>query len=159
LNAKKHVVANREKCKRYYHANAVAENLRNKEYYKLHPDKKKAKDKRHYQRHKEQSRMYHVDYRHKNPEKMLTWRLRKHYKLTLEEYNILYKQQQGCCAICKKPFEKVPHIDHDHQTGKVRGLLCALCNLGLGFFRDRPSLLQEASQYLEAHETVSGEDS
>lgn len=53
----------------------------------------------------------------------------------------------GMCAICReRPAE---HVDHDHETGEVRGVLCFTCNVGLGNFRDRPDLLDKAVHYLE----------
>jgi Recombination endonuclease VII len=45
----------------------------------------------------------------------------------------LHQQQEGKCAICKEPMER-PNLDHNHKTGKIRGLLCPRCNLGLGFY-------------------------
>lgn len=64
----------------------------------------------------------------------------KNFNLTLEEYDRLFEQQNGVCAICGQPeSRKMPNggtyrlnIDHNHQTGKVRGILCAACNLALG---------------------------
>ena len=61
-----------------------------------------------------------------------------------------YARQSGECAICSKP-EPDPlkmHVDHDHKNGHVRGLLCGLCNKGLGHFKDRMDLLVRASQYV-----------
>ena len=61
----------------------------------------------------------------------------KNYNMTLGEYRDLYLKQKGVCALCGGP-EKVSGrllaIDHDHKTGKVRGLLCGVCNLGLGYY-------------------------
>lgn len=54
--------------------------------------------------------------------------------------------QGGVCAICQEPLPLL--LDHDHQTDRVRGLLCSLCNSGIGFLRDRLDLLQRAAQYL-----------
>ena len=54
------------------------------------------------------------------------------------------------CQICDKPFgHKV--VDHDHKTGKIRGLLCRQCNFGLGHFRDNPDSLEKAATYLKEH--------
>lgn len=75
--------------------------------------------------------------------------LMKLYSLTVFEYDLLLANQNGCCAICKKAIEsKQLSVDHDHVTGKVRGLLCNNCNLGLGNFKDDEKFLLNAVQYL-----------
>jgi hypothetical protein len=64
----------------------------------------------------------------------------------------LAAKQQERCAICSKAAPengKQLGLDHCHKTGKIRGLLCDTCNLGLGYFRDNPGLLRAAAQYLE----------
>lgn len=78
--------------------------------------------------------------------------LRK-FGITLNEANALLVEQGERCAICgdrlqpeKPPF---PHVDHDHKTGKVRGILCFSCNAGLGAFKDSPVRLRLAIAYLE----------
>jgi len=78
--------------------------------------------------------------------------LRK-YGLTVEQYDSMVEQQGSRCAICHGPDPKTnggQHwcVDHDHATGKVRGLLCHDCNIGLGKFRDDPDLLRRAADYL-----------
>jgi hypothetical protein len=67
--------------------------------------------------------------------------------LTIEDFNALLVAQSGLCAICSTQLIK-PHIDHCHIEGHVRGLLCHLCNIGLGMFRDNPALLEAAIVYL-----------
>jgi len=74
-------------------------------------------------------------------------RLRK-YGITREEFDRLMLEQEGACAICTDPFVQSPHVDHDHQTGAVRGLLCDYCNHGLGKFRDSARNLRRAIDYL-----------
>lgn len=69
------------------------------------------------------------------------------YGLSHDEYQNILDRQGGVCAICSEPDRKLV-IDHDHQTGTVRGLLCADCNIGLGRFRDTPAYLQAAVAYL-----------
>lgn len=68
------------------------------------------------------------------------------------EYDRMLDLQGGVCAICKSNksgsrWESF-NIDHDHETGQIRGLLCSSCNMGLGMFRDRADLLIEAAKYL-----------
>lgn len=82
------------------------------------------------------------------------------YGLTDEELRQLFENQEGLCAICSKMicFEcpalhkclQRMHIDHDHKTGEVRGLLCSRCNQGLGYLRESPIVLRNAAGYLEA---------
>jgi hypothetical protein len=77
--------------------------------------------------------------------------LKRTYGITQAVKDRRQRQQFGCCAICGKPPEpgKKLHVDHDHATGEVRGLLCDLCNRGLGFFKDNPQALRNAARYLE----------
>jgi len=70
-------------------------------------------------------------------------------KEALERYETLKKAQKGLCAICKQTPKTVLAVDHCHLTGKVRGLLCHQCNLGLGNFKDDEVKLQNAINYLK----------
>jgi hypothetical protein len=76
------------------------------------------------------------------------------YKLTPEQYQEMYDLQNGLCYICQKPTEGRGKnknrlaVDHNHSTGKIRGLLCSHCNTALGLFRDSQELLQSAINYL-----------
>lgn len=85
---------------------------------------------------------------------------KKKYGLTLEDVGQLYKKQRGRCAICRSSLKLIiPDrrglpgfcIDHDHDTGKVRGILCNPCNWGLGQFKDDPFILGSAFRYLKKH--------
>lgn len=73
---------------------------------------------------------------------------KRKYGLTIEELEQLKTAQEGLCKICKRAVPLV--VDHCHQTGKIRGLLCRLCNLGLGGFGDNVEALAEAILYLQA---------
>lgn len=66
------------------------------------------------------------------------------------DFRALKEKQKGICPICKRGGEKM-EIDHDHDTKKVRGLLCSRCNGALGQFCDDVNLLSEATKYLERH--------
>jgi hypothetical protein len=74
----------------------------------------------------------------------------KRFGITLVDEQRMFEQQGGACAICRVQFEKskARHVDHDHKTGRVRGLLCVRCNLGLGFFKDDPDRMSAAIEYL-----------
>jgi hypothetical protein len=89
-------------------------------------------------------------YQRQNPKSKLKSVL-KAYGLTLSGYENLLQLQGGVCKVCSRsPDEnKRLEIDHDHATGRVRGLLCGLCNKGLGLFQDSPEILSKALQYLK----------
>ena len=69
------------------------------------------------------------------------------YNLTEIDFIAMVERQNNLCAICGA-YMKSTNIDHDHKTGRVRGLLCSKCNTGLGFFSDNPEFLSKASAYL-----------
>lgn len=84
--------------------------------------------------------------------------LKQHYNITLETYNILLQEQCKKCAICSKLPNAIDKrtntprqltVDHDHKTGKIRGLLCFRCNAGLGHFNDDIEILKNAIGYLK----------
>lgn len=75
----------------------------------------------------------------------------KRYGLTLEAYAELERAQGGACAICGGKRKRRLAVDHDHATGRVRGLLCDNCNMGVGKFQDSSELLQKAISYLARH--------
>lgn len=77
----------------------------------------------------------------------------KKYGITREQYETQLALQGGVCAICRQPdtSKKGYHVDHDHETGVVRGILCTTCNSGLGHFKDDPTILAAAIDYLRQH--------
>lgn len=84
-------------------------------------------------------------------ESMRRRNLRKRYGITLEEYNDMLYNQDEKCAICGVVECRVNthfSVDHNHETGEVRGLLCNDCNTGLGLFLDDPERLKRAIHYL-----------
>ena len=75
------------------------------------------------------------------------YHLKRRYGLTSADVEALVEAQGGRCAVCQ---ERDPqHVDHDHGTGEVRGVLCSCCNQGLGSLRDRAQLLRAGAAYLE----------
>jgi len=83
--------------------------------------------------------------------------LRKKYGITQEQWQEAFKRQGGKCAICHcaQRYQSLA-VDHDHKTGKVRGLLCVQCNRGLGRFFDSPVRLRNAAAYIEASRQTAG---
>ena len=135
--------ANRERLseqKRQYRENTKDErNSERRRQYASDPDMR------------DKSRKAAAQWQRDNPEKRLAQRL-KPFGITPEQYRAMLERQCGRCAICgiNKP-DKVRqrfHTDHCHETGVVRGLLCANCNTGLGKFADSPELLERAALYL-----------
>jgi len=77
------------------------------------------------------------------------------YNLTQFEYEQFLFNQKGNCAICPKQLnnstrDTVPHVDHNHKTGKVRGLLCGACNKAIGLLQDNPQTCMNAATYLKS---------
>ncbi len=85
--------------------------------------------------------------------------LKKNFGITPEQYDVMLQLQHGRCAICRAENNhragsgRVQNfaVDHCHDTGRIRGLLCGSCNIGLGRFKDNPNFLMEAAAYLERY--------
>ena len=107
----------------------------------------------------ERNKKYHAEHRDQNlARRKKNWPkegLLKRYGLSLADYDRLLEQQAGGCAICGGVTmwrgEGRLSVDHDHETGEVRGLLCSPCNTGLGHFHDDAERLRRAIIYLEGN--------
>lgn len=86
--------------------------------------------------------------------KQREYHLGKKFGLTVEQYDEMLAAQGGGCAICGRPprDDISLHVDHDHESGRVRGLTCFRCNNALGDFNDDPTLLASASAYLDRYD-------
>lgn len=115
---------------------------------------------------KEKKNLYNKAYKEKNKEKMKAgqkaWgiknkerrrltEIKRLYGISKEDYDKLFSAQNGRCAICGKLDwnGKNPFIDHNHITGKIRGILCTNCNHALGHMKDDPEILAKAIEYLK----------
>lgn len=86
--------------------------------------------------------------------KLQKWRLKTYFGMTVSDFDAMASKQHNRCVICSSPPRgrwHYLHVDHNHRSGKVRGLLCNSCNLGLGKFKDDPAILRRAASYLEQH--------
>ena len=83
--------------------------------------------------------------------------LKRKYGMTLEDYERMFEAQGGVCAICgeARPEERTLHVDHDHETGVIRGLLCFRCNNALGDFREEYELFRRAADYLDRDDELA----
>lgn len=97
---------------------------------------------------KERVKQRHLD----NPERTRNNDLKRNYGITVRDHERMFLEQAGVCAVCNKPedgrWERLC-VDHDHETGKVRQLLCRRCNMVLGQVDDNPLLLHKLASYLK----------
>lgn len=89
--------------------------------------------------------------------------LERKYKISIDDYDRMFEAQGGRCAICNnvqthtyKGSVTRLAVDHDHKTGKVRGLLCHECNAGIGFLHEDKTLLRKAVTYLDTYGVKNG---
>jgi hypothetical protein len=117
-------------------------------------EKNKARQIRYRARHREKIRADEATYRRENPDKVKEHRRKHVFGISPMEFNRFHDKQGFSCRICGQTPEdptgkaKTLHIDHNHTTGKIRGLLCRHCNTMLGYARDSIDNLRNAIQYL-----------
>jgi len=90
----------------------------------------------------------------KNRDYSRKYLFKNRYNITEEQYELKAAQQDNRCAICGARVKL--HVDHDHNTGAFRGLLCPNCNKAIGLFKDNPDTLRSAAEYLEDVVTNAG---
>lgn len=110
--------------------------------------------KKHYYKNLEKSREYARDYARKNadPDKKRRTRLKANYGMTPEQWQAMFNAQGCKCAICESTDAGSKagwNTDHCHKSGRVRFILCAHCNRGLGAFKDNPDVMRKAAKMLE----------
>ena len=106
---------------------------------------------------------YSREWRKKNPEKVaiITRKslLKSRFGITIEAYDKMLADQRGVCALCGGPPGgrwQTFHVDHCHETGRIRGLLCHHCNTGLGSLGDSEESLERALRYLRREDNADG---
>jgi len=146
----------------YYIKNKEKIVKRTKKYAEEHRNEKREKNKIYRDNNKKKFQIKHKLYYQANKEKFQTRYLRSYrkrkYGIDEVQFNKLLSEQGGVCLICQKGETNHDFrtgelikmsIDHDHVTGKNRGLLCGKCNRAIGLFEDNPILLRKAAEYLE----------
>ena len=120
-----------------------------KEYREKNKDKIAEVKKEYYEKNKDKIAEVGKEYREKNKDKIKEYRILKTYNLTMEEYEEIYNRQNGCCPLCGKELNSVRvAIDHDHVTGKVRGIMCSVCNSQLGVYEKLNGVAKKIGAYL-----------
>lgn len=130
----------------------------NTEYHKKYREENKetinANSRKFYQNNKERlnknSKEYYKQNKHKMTERNKKYTRSTKYGISQEQYDDMLDKQGHKCNICKEALDmdRATHVDHCHKTGRVRGILCRTCNLGLGHFKDRAELLLSAWEHL-----------
>jgi prolyl oligopeptidase PreP (S9A serine peptidase family) len=122
-----------------------------KEQYLKNKDKEKAAREIYYSKNKELILARNKKYNKENPDKRKSAILKYEYGITLDQYNEMFKEQEGKCAICQRHQNKLTRtlcVDHDHKTNKVRALLCLTCNTDVSVVENR---LEEMTNYLNKY--------
>lgn len=114
-----------------------------KQYTRLNKEKIATWRREHYRKTFDARSAYNKIYREAKPDFVFSWHIKGKYGVTFEQYETMLKAQNGACAICKlvKPYRL--HTDHDHTTGRVRGLLCAKCNSSLPWLEEYERVARE----------------
>lgn len=133
-------------------------------YRESHKEEMREYGRQYYTKNREQELLKQKQYRNENREyvrrQSKSTDLKRRFGLSIEEYDRMFKEQNGVCAICKQPEIVVSKtnnklrdlaVDHDPETGKVRSLLCQRHNTALGQFYDDPELLEEGATYIRRH--------
>ena len=122
---------------------------RKKKYHAQSLEDRTEYQKAYYQKNKDRLTENNRNYYAENHDKWHSKSLAK-YGMNSDDYSQMLNEQKGVCKICKTECKtrRVLSVDHCHDTGTVRGLLCSKCNSALGFFNDDPTLLQKAMEYL-----------
>lgn len=113
-----------------------------------HKERKLALAKEWVKNNKDKLASYDKKWATNNPDKVKERWLKQCYGITLAQYKQLAENQFNKCAICEKVSDKL-FVDHDHNDGRIRGLLCRECNTGIGFLQDSPYILGRAIEYLK----------
>lgn len=144
----------KQKKKDYHIANKDKIHEHKKKYYKINAEKIKLKQKNYYKNNKNKVKNYIKTYNKAHSDAYRERILKSRFGITLDDYVKMFNEQKGKCHICKihqSKLTKILHVDHNHATNKIRGLLCAHCNLAIGMFKDDKKLLSNAIKYLNKY--------
>jgi hypothetical protein len=123
---------------------------RSREWYEVHKEQIRSRRRAYREAHKEQMRGYMKVYNKTHKERLRKQSREYRYGVTPEMYEGLSREQSGRCAICRQsPIRRHLAVDHCHDTGVIRGLLCHRCNTAIGLLRNDAAKCRHAAEYLE----------
>lgn len=154
--------------KSYYETNKEKIKANSRKHYYEHKEHALQVRKDYYTKNKENINKYRREYWHKNKEQLhkkqraynkkhkreiKNYHLKRYYGITIDDYDFILIKQNGGCAICGDgpKHGKYLHVDHDHETKKVRALLCDNCNVAIGHAREDVNILQKMIEYINYH--------
>lgn len=105
---------------------------------------------------RDKKRLIERNYAAKHPEMFRKKALKRYYNISISDYEKMAEAQNNVCKICKNPEDRRNYlcVDHDHITGKIRGLLCNNCNRALGLLKDNTDILENAFNYLKSNSNI-----
>lgn len=143
-----------------YHANKEELSKKRKVKYITNIDINRQKKRNEYNKNKDRINQLSKEKRDNEKDRFRGYKLKQSFGISLDDYNIVLLLQNNVCKICNLPNTVIDKrnntiknlaVDHDHKTGKVRGLLCQKCNIGLGHFDDNADFLKNAIKYLKSN--------
>lgn len=141
-----------KRCREYYQENAEAIKAQVREYTRANKDKISQYHKSYYRENRDELLVTRQIYASGHRDEIEDYRLRAAYGISLAQYEEMLVAQDGRCRICGSDKAdsrgRSLHVDHDHATGRVRGLLCNQCNHAIGLLQDSPERFERAADYL-----------
>lgn len=171
---RQYYLKNKDKIREYFNVwqsqNRDKVSLYQARCYRKHIQKRKEKSRRYYQENMDKAKAASAKWRVNNIDRVNSryaeWKAENRekflerkraarlalYGLTQEAFNEMLQRQNGVCAVCRNPAGKRRlHVDHDHQSKKVRAILCTRCNCAIGLAKESPKILRDLAEYLEYH--------
>jgi hypothetical protein len=151
---------NKQRCLRYAETHRQEARDRANKHYQNNKSEHGKYTHEYYEKHKERIKRYAREYYQRNRKRQRHVKVAYKFGLSADQYEAMIEKQGNVCAICHEPEHRVDGkskrlrelaVDHNHQTGKVRGLLCNACNAALGGFGDNVERLFSAAEYLREH--------
>ena len=150
-----HAGAKKEHDKKYYQTHKEEKKESSRAYRAAHAEELREKQKKWYAENRTSRAAYAKKWRADHKEEVAHTKRRIAYGITPEEYSRLLESQGGVCALCGgESLTRGLAVDHNHETGEVRGLLCGSCNTALGLLKEDVELLFKAIKYLDPTKIV-----